>query len=341
MHIWLANENRSFGGAERFTWQLGKALQKAGVSVTLVCRPHSWLAGCDLPQIHLPFSSEVDLLSRWKLSGLQPPDLVHCQAQRDLALFGGLTCWPVLKSEHSFLDSPGSAWLRRAYRRCRRVIPVSQALREQIQSLLGPLAYQVIPNAMDLPELDQPIPPKLRQGRWLGYVGGLLESKGLGLLLEQLGPLLLADPQLQLMLAGQGPWADSIKERVAQLGLQEQVWMPGHLDDPLPYLRGLEVLIQPSPRETFSLVALEAMALEVPVVSCSQGGLLEVVQHLQCGWLGPNLAEGVRYYLEHPELGRLHGQAGRSRVAAHFNWDVIIKRWLNLYRETLASSVVG
>jgi glycosyltransferase involved in cell wall biosynthesis len=331
VHIWLSNENRGFGGAERFTWQLGQALQKAGCTVTLVCRPNSWLASCDLPQLHLAFGSELDLLSRLQLLRHPRPHLVHCQAQRDLALFAGLTNWPIIKSEHSFLDSPGSAWLRRAYARCQRVVPVSHGLQEQMQQMLGNLSYQVIPNAMELPNLQQSVPERLQRGRWLGYVGGLLESKGILRMLEQLGPLVREQPDLGLLIAGDGPLKLELCNQVERLGLTSQVWMPGHIEDPLPYLGGLQVLIQPSPRETFSLVALEAMALQVPVVSCASGGLSEVVLHQQTGWLGDNLELGARLYLDQPHLREQHGRAARQRVEQFFTWQRVLPQWLDLY----------
>lgn len=339
MHILLANENRGRGGAERFTLQLGQRLQQAGLRVTLACRQESWLAGQSLETVTLPFRGEFDLISAWRARALRV-DVVHCQASRDLALFGGLGRGRarLIKSEHSFLDSPGSAWLRRGYRRCQAVVPVSKALQAQMREMLDfPLPYQVIYNAMDLPALDlQPAEP-MREGRWLGYLGALLPSKGVADVLRACAPLLRADPELRLLVAGEGPDAESLRTLAAQLDVAEQIWMPGHVPDPLPYLAGLQVLVQSSPRETFSLVAMEAMSLEVPVVGYGRYGLSEVVEDGQTGRLCPQLgAEGLRLalqeYLQHEDLRRRHGQAGRRRVAERFSWEVILPQWLRLYQ---------
>lgn len=346
MHILLANENRGRGGAERFTVQLGRRLQKAGLRVTLACRPDSWLAGQDLQQVHLPFGGEIDpasyLAAYQKIVPLQP-DIIHCQAARDLALFGSLRRLflnkaRLFKSDHSFLDSAGSAWLRWCYRQCQCVIPVSQALHRQMSEVLPFfLPYRVIHNAMDLPHLEQPIPEPMRQHRWIGYMGALLSSKGVCDVLLSSAPLLRQRPELRLLLAGEGPEAERLTALAAELEVSEQVWMPGHVEDPLPYLAGLQVLVQASPRETFSLVAMEAMSLEVPVVAYLRDGIPEVVADGETGWLcselDPNkLATRVAFYLDNESIRRQHGGNGRLRVQNLFSWDVILPQWLELYR---------
>lgn len=345
VHILLANENRGRGGAERFTVQLGQRLRGAGCRVTLACRPDSWLSGQGLDSVHLPFRGEIDpasyLAAHQKLVPLRP-DVIHCQATRDLALFGSLRRLflnkaRLLKSEHSFLDSAGSAWLRWCYRQCQSVIPVSQALRRQMSEVLPFfLPYQVIPNAMDLPELDQPVPEPMRQHRWLGYVGALLPSKGVRDVLLASAALLRQHSDLRLLLAGEGPEAESLRNLAAELELSEQVWMPGHVDDPLPYLAGLQVLIQGSPRETFSLVAMEAMSLRVPVVAYLRDGIPEVVEDGETGWLcseldPQKLSTRVAYYLGNEELRQQHGSNGRERVRSLFSWEVVLPQWLRLY----------
>ncbi len=351
MHILLANENRGRGGAERFTVQLGRRLQKAGLKVTLACRPDSWLASQELESVHLPFRGEIDpasyLAAYQKLVPLQP-DVIHCQATRDLALFGSLrrlflNKTPLIKSEHCFLDSAGSAWLRWCYRQCQAVIPVSQALRRQMAEMLPFfLPYQVIPNAMDLPDLVQPVPEPMREHRWLGYVGALLPSKGVRDVLQASAPLLRQHSDLRLLLAGEGPEAEALSQLALELEIGQQVWMPGHVSDPLPYLAGLQVLIQGSPRETFSLVAMEAMSLQVPVVAYLRDGIHEVVKDGQTGWLcseldPDKLTTRIGHYLENEEIRCEHGRSGRLRVQSHFSWDVVLPQWLKLYAQSPGS----
>ena len=345
MHILLANENRGRGGAERFTLQLGQRLIKAGLRVTLACRQDSWLWEQGLPAVAIPYRGEIDpvsyLAAHQKLVPLAP-DVIHCQASRDLALFGSvrrlfLSKSRLLKSEHSFLDSAGSAWLRWCYRQCQTVIPVSQALRRQMSEVLPfHLPYQVIYNAMDLPPLQQEVPEPMRQQRWVGYLGALIPSKGVLEVLRACAPLLRQRPDTRLLMAGEGSEAEPLRQLAAQLEVSDQVWLPGHVDDPLPYLAGLQVLVQGSPRETFSLVAMEAMSLEVPVVAYLRDGIPEVVKDGETGWLcseldPDKLAARVAYYLDNEELRRQHGRNGRQRVLKHFSWEAVLPQWIELY----------
>jgi len=352
LRVVLANENLGRGGAEQFTLHLGQALQRAGHRVWLACRSRSWLAEQNLTAVHLPYRGEIDPVSTLSVIKTLLPlkaDVIHCQAARDLALFGCLRrLFPsktrLIKSDHSFLDSPGSAWLRWCYRACDAVVPVSQALQRQMQTLLPfPLAYQVIPNAMDLPPLEQPIPEPMRSGCWIGYVGSMLSTKGVDHVLQAAAPLLSQSPDLRLLLAGEGPELHSLRQKSLEMGFGDRVWMPGHVADPLPYLAGLKILIHGSPRETFSLIALEAMALEVPVVAYAREGLPEVVVHGETGWLSEQLepaglTEGVAHYLGREELRRQHGQAGRARVESRFTWEVVLPRWEAIYRANCATS---
>lgn len=348
MKILLANENRGRGGAERFTQQLALALAGAGHQVTLACRADSWLAGQGFDNLLLSYRGELDPGSLLTLLRRHAqPEVVHCQATRDLALFGSVRRWfwrraRLLKSEHSFLDSRGSAWLRWSYRQCQAVVPVSHCLKDQMRALLGDLPYRVIPNAMELPALRPPPPPRMREHTWLGYLGGLLESKRVRDVVTAAAPILRSRTDTRLLLAGEGPESQSLKELAASLEVAEQVWMPGHVDDPLPYLAGLRVLIQASPRETFSLVALEAMALEVPVVGYKRDGLAELVVDGRTGLLAEVLdaAELTRLaetYLSDEELRRAHGENGRRRVEQHFTWPMVLPLWEAAYSGVAAA----
>ncbi|MBT9586958.1 glycosyltransferase family 4 protein [bacterium] len=346
LKIVLANENRGRGGAERFTIQLGQALQRVGHQVRLACRQDSWLARQGLPFLAIPYRGEIDpasYLAAYQAMGAAPPHIVHCQATRDLALFGPLCRLllrgaSLIKSEHSFLDSAGSAWLRWCYRQCQTVVPVSHALQRQMQEVLTPnLPYQVIYNGMDVPPLTQAIPEQMRDHYWIGYLGSMLESKRVNDVIQACAPLLRTRPQARLLLAGEGPELLALQELAQNLEVQDSIWMPGHIDDPLPYLAGLKVLVQASPRETFSLVALEAMALEVPVVAYAREGLAEVVADGQTGLLSStlehqNLTLSIEQYANKEELRRLHGRNGRLRVQQNFSWEVILPQWEALYR---------
>ncbi len=91
-----------------------------------------------------------------------------------------------------------------------------------------------------------------------------------------------------------------------------------------------DVAAFPSLYEPFGIVALEAMAAGVPVVTSDAGGFREVVRHLQTGvhtYAGdPNsLAWGVNLVLSDAALAARLRQAGPVEVRTRFSWDQIAR----------------
>ncbi len=97
----------------------------------------------------------------------------------------------------------------------------------------------------------------------------------------------------------------------------------------------------PSIYEPFGLINLEAMACGTAVVASRVGGIPEVVVDGETGWLvepgdAPALGQALRAALADPARARSMGEAGRRRVEAHFAWDRIAERTLEVYRHAIA-----
>ncbi|MGH9000018.1 MAG: glycosyltransferase, partial [Acidimicrobiia bacterium] len=119
-------------------------------------------------------------------------------------------------------------------------------------------------------------------------------------------------------------------------------------------LSGATAFVCPSVYEPFGLVNVEAMACCAPVVASAVGGIPEVVTDGETGYLVPfepagpgggptdpgvfaaDLAAAVNRLLADPAGARRMGTAGRERVLAHFSWDAIAARTVDLYRSVIA-----
>ena len=115
-----------------------------------------------------------------------------------------------------------------------------------------------------------PVAPK--DGRLVLWVGRLSEEKHPGDAVRVFGALHRADAGLRFALVGSGPekLEAHLRQLAASEGLGDAVAFTGQVDDPSPWYARASVLISTSDYEGFSLVAQEALANGVPVVSYEQ-----------------------------------------------------------------------
>jgi glycosyltransferase involved in cell wall biosynthesis len=131
-------------------------------------------------------------------------------------------------------------------------------------------------------------------------------------------------------------------ERLAEaFGLADRVHFLGYRTDMPGVLAGLDVFVLPARYKSSPLVLREAMASELPVVATAAGGVPEVVEDGQTGYLVPPLdprALGMAMLrvLTNKEEALRMGRRGRRRVEQLFTKDVMIDRTTELYRLLLA-----
>ncbi|MGO4374731.1 N-acetyl-alpha-D-glucosaminyl L-malate synthase BshA, partial [Paenibacillus sp. MCAF20] len=91
----------------------------------------------------------------------------------------------------------------------------------------------------------------------------------------------------KLMLVGEGPELTKIQCKIKNMGLEDRVVFLGKQEDVAQVISLADVLLLPSEKESFGLVALEAMACGVPTIGSNAGGIPELVTHGETGFLSP------------------------------------------------------
>lgn len=91
----------------------------------------------------------------------------------------------------------------------------------------------------------------------------------------------------KLLLVGEGPDLPKVQCKIRELGLEEKVLFLGKQDDIAQVISLADVLLLPSEKESFGLVALEAMACGVPTIGSIAGGIPELVVPGETGFLAP------------------------------------------------------
>ena len=207
---------------------------------------------------------------------------------------------------------------RRLLRRARLVLCPSDALAAEARTL-GAKRVRVVPSGVAVPER---VPPPEEPPHVL-FVGRLSEEKGVAELLE-------ASAGIPRVIVGDGPLRAQVAEAVGFVP-------PGELG---PYFERASVVVCPSRREGYGVVAREAMAFGRPVVASAVGGLVDAVEDGVTGLLVPPRDPGaLRVALERlladPELrGRL-GEAARERALERFSWAAATRAALAAYQEVL------
>jgi len=167
-------------------------------------------------------------------------------------------------------------------------------------------------------------------------IGRLSAEKGHLDLLDALAILRTTGSRPTLVLVGDGPERSSLAERVRILGLQDQVFMPGYIDRPEAVLEGADLMVLPSHTEGLPNAALEALAMEVPVLATLVGGTPEVITDGETGRLVPpqspeDLARAIGAFLSDPDRWRCLAERGRAVVESHFTFEARTRRLEAIY----------
>jgi glycosyltransferase involved in cell wall biosynthesis len=199
----------------------------------------------------------------------------------------------------------------------------------------------VVPYGVDLREFH-PQPREERPEVVVGAVARLSKEKGLHYLLEAFAIVAARHSQARLVLAGEGPERQRLERLAARLSLGERVRFVGEVPhEQVPeVLQGLDVFAMPSTYEGFGVAALEAEAMEVPVVASRIHGIPDVVVDGETGLLVPPrdrqaLAAAVERLATDGDLRRRLGQAGRAFVAEHYSWEENTSQMEALYEAAL------
>ena len=275
------------------------------------------------------------------------PDLVHMHIVGPSAFFHFVTPdahpAPLLVTLHE--ADPQQTYrsdtvLGQALRRADWVTACSASLLAEIRQRVPEITDRssVIYNSLDTPAvLPKPLPSS---APILLCLGRLAEEKGLDLALAAFALLRDRFPHARLVIAGDGPVRGELEQQAAELGLNEAVHFAGWIaPDEVPALINTATLVvMPSRREAFGLVALQAALMARPVVAARVGGLPEIVAHGETGWLvekedSSALAETIADLLAHYDTAVQMGRSARRRAQGLFGWERCVDAYEALYQK--------
>jgi teichuronic acid biosynthesis glycosyltransferase TuaC len=227
-----------------------------------------------------------------------------------------------------------------AARRAAGVITVCNALRDEVVALgVDPAKVVSLRNGVDL-QLFQPVERDAVRAR-LGLdrftllaVGHLVPVKAQELAVAAMAQL----PDVQLLIAGNGPNRGMLEQLARELGVADRVTLLGAVPQAQlrDYYGAADALVLPSEREGWANVLLEAMACGTPVIASRVWGTPEVVAAPEAGLLmtersAAGVADAVRALrANYPD------RAATRRYAERFSWDDTSAGQLALFTQVLA-----
>ncbi len=176
--------------------------------------------------------------------------------------------------------------------------------------------------------------PKLPDTLRVFYLGRLQEEKGADRLLQAHKRLLDEGKTLELIVVGDGCDMGKLRDYVNENGLKDSVRMLGYLDNPYIYMKTADLFVCPSRAEGFGLVLVEAMILDLPVMSTDCAGPNEILDGGKYGMTVENSTDGIyngiKKFIENPSLLEKYSDLSKAR-REYYGYDKSINRFKEIF----------
>ncbi|CAH6311984.1 glycosyltransferase [Enterobacter hormaechei] len=180
------------------------------------------------------------------------------------------------------------------------------------------------------------------------HVARLVEKKGTAVLINAVKQVKLLNPDVKLVIIGEGPLLDGLKAQVTSLGLDQTVTFTGALPhvDVMAWMRKASMLVLPSitaktgDAEGLGMVLLEAAVTGVPVIGTQHGGIPEAIIDEQTGFLvkerdDKQLAERISFLMKDEHKRFEMGKNARIFISEKFNLSKQTIKLEKIYQELI------
>lgn len=309
--------NLRLGGGELSMVRLAEGFAAQGVPVTLVIQDDAGPNDFEMPpgvtRISLGAGRSLSAVTRLAallrrerpgvlLTAFPHSNVLAVTARR----LAGVDCCRLVLSEHAPVSQQSAqmgGWryrllppfVRWAYPQADAVVAVSGGVREDLTRVVPGVVPAVIHNPV-LPS-DWAARAAAPVGHpWLEdaslevvlSVSRLAAVKDLPALVDAFALVAAARPAARLVIAGDGPESDALRQQIARRGLADRAQLVGAVQNPLAWMRGARVFALTSRYEGFGNVLIEAMAVGTAVVSTDcPVGPREVLEDGRLGRLVP------------------------------------------------------
>lgn len=170
-----------------------------------------------------------------------------------------------------------------------------------------------------------------------GVVGRLVVDKGINEAIQAFKIINKKHPNTQLLLIGTGPDEQLFKDKCSNIN---NIIFTGHQTNPLAYMAKLDVFMQPTYHEGFSVSLVEACMMQRPIIATNVGGNVEIIKHNHTGLLIKpkdinQLCGAMDELYSNHKLAKKLATAARQQYLDKFIFDTIVKeRFVPLYEKS-------
>ena len=360
--VFFAQSVNVIGGAERVTIACMQSLSNNYTCVALAPEGgdlNNELAANNIPVEHIacvqselskPIATSKQFIAYFMLFKKHKPVAVHTGdilALRSLQAICRFMKIPLICHVHFPYDDPFIDWVFKGRLSPAVFIFCSAELKENLYKKLVKYspnaAYKVIHNGVDT-NLFVNKAPKNEKIK-IGIVANLQERKGHLDFINMASILIAKGLSAEFHIIGgdilASPRQPLLVEKVNALGLTTFFTFHGQVQNVLPLLHSLDILVCASHEEAFPISILEAMSVGLPIVATNVNGIPEAIEHNGSGLLvepfsPEQLASAGERLIQNPsEMQRL-GYNARERVVQHFSKDAFNQKLSNVYKNELS-----
>lgn len=371
MVVCLSN---SWGGLEQVAARDAQDLGEAGLSVRVLCLDgspiHESLLNHRSIQL-VPIEYKPRNLFDFKLRQTlhqqihEGVNLIHCH---QTSLLGSVVPWLwaysrvcLLATRHILsTHNKRNLFHTLLYSRVDALLVMSHMLRRNVLEThrINERKVRVVNLGLDFSKFDpERVEVRLQRKEWgadenttvIGVVGRIDPEKGQGTFIKAAAGLMKnkrPDEKFIFVivgeetLGGQSAYLEELKQMVSDFRLEDSFVFSGFQENIPEIMRSFDMFIMPSRRETFGLVAIEAMAMERPIIISSGGSAREIVGKEEYGLVmrpedAFDLQKKIRFLLDRPELRAEMGRLARKHVMQQYSNQARFQKTLEIYDQVL------
>lgn len=365
------------GGAEKRIWEISKRLARRGhevhifgmkfwdgvVEEDVIRKEGVFMHGiCDPQDLYVAEGRRSIKEAMYFAQKLISPllkgdyDVIDCQAFPYFPCFSAKLCsmlkrTPLIITWHEVWDDYWYVYLGRnglfgklverlVSRLTGNIIAVSARTKRDLERIGVKSEIIEIPNGIAIEKIAQ-IAVSANESDII-FAGRLIRDKNVDVLIKAVGLVKKEIPEVKCTIIGGGPEQSGLEVLAAELGLKENIEFTGFLDESeglISRMKSSKVFVLPSTREGFGIVALEANACGLPVITVNHDmnavcDLILTDNGFRCELSAADIAEKILEGFDRREAMRVHC----IERANGYDWAIIVDTIENFYAKVVVKT---